>query len=132
MYYFYSVLCNRISHTRCCCVWLIIQIMYFLQTGFFHSQNAAEVVPSWSCSTIYTLQHFLHAIYFRCYNNYMIEENDNYKVGFYFLSPNVLLLFVFKIAKLNDLFFLRKSVLCIWFSKKGIKHQFHLSWNYWK
>ncbi len=44
------------------------------------------------------LQHFLHAMYFRCYNNYMIEENDNYKVMFYFLSPNVLLLFVIKIA----------------------------------
>ncbi len=27
----------------------------------------------------------------------MIEENDNYKVMFYFLSPNVLLLIVFKI-----------------------------------
>ncbi len=39
-----------------------------------------------------SLQHFLHAMYFRCYNNYMIEENDNYKVMFYFLSPNVLLL----------------------------------------
>ncbi len=46
-----------------------------------------------------TLQHFIHAMYFRCYNNYMIEENDNYKVMFYFLSPNVLLLFIFKIAK---------------------------------
>ncbi len=41
-----------------------------------------------------TLQHFLHAMYFRCYNNDMIEENDNYEVVFYFLSPNVLLLFV--------------------------------------
>ncbi len=44
---------------------------------------------------MYTIQHCLHAMYFRCYNNYMIEENDNYKVMFYFLSPNVLLLFVF-------------------------------------
>ncbi len=44
--------------------------------------------------TIYPMQHFLHAIYFRCYN-YMIKENDNYKVMFNFLSPNVLLLFVF-------------------------------------
>ncbi len=26
--------------------------------------------------TMYTIQHFLHAIYFRCYNKYMIEEND--------------------------------------------------------
>ncbi len=34
---------------------------------------------------------------FTCnYNNYMIEEND--KLMFYFLSPNVVLLFVFKIA----------------------------------
>ncbi len=31
----------------------------------------------------------LHAMHFRCYHNYMIEENDNYKVMFYFLSPNV-------------------------------------------
>ncbi len=43
--------------------------------------------------TMYTLQHFLHAMYFRRYHNYMIEENDNYKVMFYFLSPNVLLIF---------------------------------------
>ncbi len=28
----------------------------------------------------------------------MIKENDNYKVMFYFLSPNVLLLFILKIA----------------------------------
>ncbi len=41
--------------------------------------------------TMYTIQHFLHAMYFiMCYNNYMIEENDNYKVMFYFLSPNVI------------------------------------------
>ncbi len=38
--------------------------------------------------TMYTIQHFLHAMYFiMCYNNYMIEENCNYKVMFYFLSP---------------------------------------------
>jgi hypothetical protein len=42
----------------------------------------------------------------------MIKENDNYKVVFYFLSPNVLLLFILKIA-----------------SNEGIK-QFHLSLNY--
>ncbi len=48
--------------------------------------------------TMYPIQHFLHAMYFRCYNNDMIKENDNYKVMFYILSPNVLLLFVFKIA----------------------------------
>ncbi len=41
---------------------------------------------------MYTIQHFLYAMYFRCYNNYMIEENDKL---FYFLSLNVLLLFVF-------------------------------------
>ncbi len=28
----------------------------------------------------------------------MIKEKDNYKVMFYFLSPNVLLLFILKIA----------------------------------
>ncbi len=41
----------------------------------------------------------------------MIEENDNYKVMSYFLLPNVLLLFVFKIAKLNVLFFLKFCVV---------------------
>ncbi len=40
---------------------------------------------------------------------------------FYFLSPNVLLLFVFKIALLNVLIFLRNSVLCILLSNEGIK-----------
>ncbi len=59
---------------------------------------------------MYTLQQFLHAMFFRCYNNYMIEENDNYKVMFYFILPNVLL-FVFKIASINVFFFLRNSVL---------------------
>ncbi len=38
--------------------------------------------------TMYTIQHFLHAVCFRFYH--MIEENDNYKVMFYFLSPNVI------------------------------------------
>ncbi len=62
--------------------------------------------------TMYTIQHFLRAMYLRCYNNYMIEENYNYKVMFYFLSPNILLSFVFKIASWNVFFFLRNSVLC--------------------
>ncbi len=40
----------------------------------------------------------------------MIEENGNYKVMFYFLSPNVF-------------------VICLVFllSNEGVKHQFHLS-----
>ncbi len=59
----------------------------------------------------------------------MIEENDNYKVMFYFLSPNVLLLY--KIASWNVFFLLRNSVLCIWLSNEGIKHKFHLSLNYY-
>ncbi len=51
MYYFYSVLCNRIRHNCCCCgVWLIIQIMYSPANRVFLSQNAAEVVSSWSCA----------------------------------------------------------------------------------
>ncbi len=62
----------------------------------------------------------------------MIEGNDNYIIMFYFLSPIVLLLFIFKIAKLNVLFFLRNSVLCIWLSNEGIKHTFHLSLNLFK
>ncbi len=44
---------------------------------------------------MYTIQHFSHAMYFRCYNNYMIEENYNYKVMFYLLSPNVLFVICF-------------------------------------
>ncbi len=56
----------------------------------------------------------------------MIEENYNSKVMFYFRSPNVLLLFVFK----KNIFFLRNSVLCIWLSNEGITHQFNLSLNY--
>ncbi len=39
--------------------------------------------------------HTIHAMYFRCYNNYLIEENDNNKVMFYILSPNGLLLLIF-------------------------------------
>ncbi len=78
--------------------------------GFFLSQNAAEVGTILIMCTQSTIQHVLHAMYFKYCNNYMIEENDNYKVMFYFLSPNVLLLFVFKIASWNVLFFLR--ILC--------------------
>ncbi len=55
--------------------------------------------------TMYTIQHFLHAMYFRCYNNYMIEEKDNYKVMFYFLSPNVF-------------FFLNSQIKCFLFPQK--------------
>ncbi len=46
----------------------------------------------------------------------MIKENDNYKVMFYFLSPNVLLLFILKIALWN-VFFLK-------FFKKNKKIKF--------
>ncbi len=60
-----------------------------------------------------------------------LKKMTNMKL-FYFLSPNVLLLFVFKIDSWNVLFFLRNSVLCIWLSNEGTKHQFHLSLNYWK
>ncbi len=59
--------------------------------------------------TMHTMQHFLHAMYFRCYNNYMIEENYIYKVMFYFLSSNVLLLFF------N---FLNSQIKCFIFSQK--------------
>ncbi len=38
----------------------------------------------------------------------------------------------FKIARLNVLFLLRNSVLCIWLSNEGITHQFNLSLNYLK
>ncbi len=92
--------------------------MYSPANRVFLSQNAAEVVPSWSCA--HNVQ--FNTFYIKYYNNYMIEENDNYKVMFYFLSPNVLLLFVFKIASWNVLFFLRNSVLCIWLSSEVIKH----------
>ncbi len=78
-------------------------------------------------------KHFLPAMYFSCYNNYMIEENDNYKVMFDFLSPNVLLLFVFKIASWNVFFFLRKfCVVYLIIKRWHKKNLFHLSLNYWK
>ncbi len=83
----------------------------FVRTEFFLSQNAGGGTILIMCTQC-TLQHFIHAMYFRCYNNYMIEENDNYKVISSNLpSPNVLLLFVFKIAKLNVFFFLRNCVV---------------------
>ncbi len=44
-------------------------------------------------STFY-MQHILGVIIIIA----MIKEKDNYKVMFYFLSPNVLLLFILKIA----------------------------------
>ncbi len=137
MYYFYSVLCNRIRHNCCCCCcfWLIIQIMYCPANRLFSFSKCNGGGTILIMCTQCTLKHFLHAMYFvlfLCYNNYMIEENDNYKVMFYFLSPNVLLLFVFKIVSWNVFFFLRNSVLCIWLSNDGIKHQFHLSLNYQK
>ncbi len=64
------------------------RVFFFLkmQQRWYHPDNV---------HTMYPIQHFLHAMYFRCYNNYMIEENYNYKVMFYFPSPNVLLLFIF-------------------------------------
>ncbi len=55
-----------------------------------------ELVHSDHEHTVYTIQHVLHAVYFRRYNNYTIEENDNYKVMVYFLSPNILLFVFFK------------------------------------
>ncbi len=51
-------------------------------------------------------------MYFRCYNNYIIEEKDNYKVMFYFLSPNVLLLLIFLILKIK-LFLANKKDLVL-------------------
>ncbi len=50
--------------------------MYSPANSFFSSQNAVEMVHPDHVHTMYTIQHFLHAIYFRCYTNYMIEEND--------------------------------------------------------
>ncbi len=47
MYYFYSVLCNRIRHD-CCCCWLIIQIMYSLANRVW--QTNETVKRSWSDS----------------------------------------------------------------------------------
>jgi Ca2+/Na+ antiporter len=45
-------------------------------------------------SQTFYIQHILGAIKIKA----MIKENDDYKVVFYFLSPNVLLLFILKIA----------------------------------
>ncbi len=133
MYYFHSDLCNRIIHNCCCCCfWLIIQMMCspanrvfsFSKCGWGGLQHHIRRWPSTAWN-----KHFLHAMYFRCYNNYMIEENYNNKIMFYFLSPNV---FIFFNSLMKCFFFLRNSVLCIWLSNEGIKHQFNLSLNYWK
>ncbi len=131
MYYFYSGLCNRIRYNCCWCFWLIIQIYSPANRVFPFSKCGGGGTILIMC-TQYIFQHFLHAMYFRCYNNYMFEENDNNKVMFYFLSPNVLFVFVFKVASWNVLFFLRNSVLCIWLSNEGINHPFHLSFNFRK
>ncbi len=40
--------------------------------------------------TMYTIQHFLYAMYLGVIIIICIEENDNYKVMLYFLSPNVI------------------------------------------
>ncbi len=139
MYYFYSVLCKRIRHNCCCCCfWLIIQIMHSPANRVFPFSKCGGGGPILIMCTQCTHpstdwnKHFVHATYFRCYNNYSYDkENDNYKVMF-ILSPNVLLLFILKIALWNVFFFLRNSVLYIWLSNEGIKHSFHLSLNYWK
>ncbi len=95
--------------------WLIIQIMYSpVKRGFsflkmrqrYHPDHMHTMYPSTAWN-----KHFLHAMYFRCYNNWL-KKMTIIKL-FYFLSPNVILLFVFKIASWNIFFFLRNSVLCI-------------------
>ncbi len=137
MYYFYSVLCNRIRHN--CCFWLIIQIMYSpANRVFLFSECGGGGIILIMCTQCTHLQLTeTNTFYTQCILGViiiiaMIKENDNYKVMFYFLSPNVLLLFILKIALWNVFFFLRNSVLCIWLSNEGIKHKFNLSLNYWK
>ncbi len=49
-----------------------------LQTGFFFLKMQWRWYHPDHVHTMYTIQHCLHAMYFRCYNNYMIEENDNF------------------------------------------------------
>ncbi len=51
----------------------------------------------------------LHAMYFRCYENYMIEENDNYKVVFIFsLLMFYCYVFVFLNSQMNCFLFPQK------------------------
>ncbi len=49
------------------------------------------------------------------------------KLCFIFSHPMFYCYLIFKIAKLNVLFFLRNSVLCIWLLNEDTTHQFHLS-----
>ncbi len=95
--------------------------MYIPANGFFFLKIRQRWYHPDHVHTIYTIQHFLHAMYFRCYNNYMIEENDiNYKVMFFSSHLMFYCSLFFKITKLNVFFFLRNSVLCIWLSNEGI------------
>ncbi len=75
--------------------WVIIQIMYSPANRVFSFSMQRRWYHPDHVHTMYNIQHFWHAMYFRCYYNYRIEENYNYTIMFYFLSPHVLLLFVF-------------------------------------
>ncbi len=52
MYYFYSVLCNRIRHNCCCCFWLIIQISYSPAnyTKLYTSRGGSILIMSTQCT----------------------------------------------------------------------------------
>ncbi len=76
--------------------------------SFSKSSSSAGGIILIMCTQC-TLQHFLHAMYFRCYNNYMIEENDKL---FYFLSPNILL-FVFEICNFLIKCFIFPQKFCV-------------------
>ncbi len=126
MCYFYSVLCNRIRH-KCCCFWLIIQIMY-------SPANRVFSFSKWGGGTILIMctQNLpFNTFYMQCILGVIIiillKKMTIIKLCFIFSHLMFYCYLFFKIAKLNVFFFLRNSVLCIWLSNEGIKYQFNLS-----
>ncbi len=119
---FYSVLCNRIRY-NCCCFWLIIQIMYSPANRVFSFSMQRRWFHPDHVHTMYNIQHFLHAMYFRCYYNCRIEENDNYKVMLYFLSPNIYFYFLFFYSLMKCFIFPQK--FCYVYLVIKWRHIFH-------
>ncbi len=79
-----------------------------------------------------TLQHFYMQYILGVIIIIWLKKMTIIKLGFIFsfLIAKWNVFFSFLIAKWNVFFLFRNLVLCIWLSNEGIKHQFHLSLNY--
>ncbi len=98
---------------------LTIQIMYSPANRIFPFSKWGGGGTILIMCTQCTLQHFLHAMYFRCYNNYMIEENDKLCFIFSHLIFYCYLFFKIVFKKIDFYFdgllwYLYISV-CIWY-----------------